>query len=445
MGRPIYCASGFVENLLMLWDNFKLAELTEVMRQQGDNVNVFVDLLNGVRVSELNAEDEHLLRSRFISKNSPDYPIEALHLLAENRPVLQHSQAMLDKLEGMSFLIPAIDEIPKNVTQRLVEDAQNRKQSETGGFALNLALKIGAKVMLTVNIDISDKLIIGQIGIVNNIAFKNGKPFKVYVKFFDNEAGLRKIASDNYAAHHKFVPIEQTEADIHINKNNLSSLAIKRTQFPLMLSWAVTVHKVQGLGVSEAVISFDLERQTKFNAGQMYVAMSRVKFLSGLHFTGSFNKIAIKADKRAFVEYERMRRHCVLSPLETLGGCSPDSLSICLLNTRSLQKHITDISCDKDLMDSDVLCLTETQLLPDHDTYAICSQLQEFRISLNSDVDKFRSIACCVKNSTLAASHEKFPGFSLLTISKQSFLDCNFTVGVFYRKHSNSLNLFLII
>ena len=50
------------------------------------------------------------------------------------------------------------------------------------------------------------------------------------------EAGLKKMSSDTYAIRVKCVPIEQVEADIHINKNNLSSPAIKRTQFPLMLS-----------------------------------------------------------------------------------------------------------------------------------------------------------------------------------------------------------------
>ena len=77
-----------MESLLKLWDSFVIAELTEVMRQQGENVNMFVDLLNSVRVAELNDQDELLLKSRFISKDSPDYPIDALHLFAENKPVL---------------------------------------------------------------------------------------------------------------------------------------------------------------------------------------------------------------------------------------------------------------------------------------------------------------------------------------------------------------------
>ena len=43
-----------------------------------------------------------------------------------------------------------------------------------------------------------------------------------------------------------------------------------------MLSWACTIHEVQGLSLNSTVISFDLEKQKLFNQGQIYVALSRV-------------------------------------------------------------------------------------------------------------------------------------------------------------------------
>ena len=81
-----------------------------------------------------------------------------------------------------------------------------------------------------------------------------------------------------------------------------SSPEIKRTQFPLMLAWACTVHKVQGKQFKECVISFDLLKQRSWNSGQMYVALSRVTSLDGLYLIGEYNSSAIKADPRATIE-----------------------------------------------------------------------------------------------------------------------------------------------
>ena len=65
----------------------------------------------------------------------------------------------------------------------LIQAAQNQRQTNTGGLAKLLKLKIGAKVMLTVNIDIQDCLINGQTGIIRHIEFVQGSAHKVYTKF----------------------------------------------------------------------------------------------------------------------------------------------------------------------------------------------------------------------------------------------------------------------
>ena len=137
-----------------------------------------------------------------------------------------------------------------------------------------------------------------------------------------------------------------------------------------------------------------------------------------------------------------MCQYSVLPPPESFGQITDNSLCICLLNTRSLQLHVQDILCDHEIMESDVLTLTETQLLPDHDISDICSKLHDFQLSFNSNEDKFCSIVCGIKLPTSIISHEKFPGFSLRKICKQGFLDTEICIGILYRKHNNSVNLF---
>ena len=57
-------------------------------------------------------------------------------------------------------------------------------------------------------------------------------------------------------------------------------------QFPITLTWACTVHNVQGLTLDKIVISFELVKQRFFNYGQVYVAISRSTTSEGIHILG---------------------------------------------------------------------------------------------------------------------------------------------------------------
>ena len=137
----------------------------------------------------------------------------------------------------------AMDQLPRGVTLSEEEPVSLRakKLADTGNLSSRLELKIGARVMLINNIDISDRLINGQTGVVKYIKSTAEKKKLKYVFFGDNQARLREIFHDDLSRRRQWVPIERTETSFSIRKK---SFTMKRTQFPLTLPYACTIHKV---------------------------------------------------------------------------------------------------------------------------------------------------------------------------------------------------------
>jgi len=70
-----------------------------------------------------------------------------------------------------------------------------------------------------------------------------------------------------------------------------------------MLAFGITVHKSQGLSLDSVIV--DAGPQT-FGCGIMYVALSRVTTLHGLHLV-DLDETKIKCDTKAVNEYNRLR------------------------------------------------------------------------------------------------------------------------------------------
>ena len=72
------------------------------------------------------------------------------------------------------------------------------------------------------------------------------------------------------------------------------------SQLPLILAWALTIHKSQGATLDAAEIDVG---SGIFECGQTYVALSRVKNLGGLYLT-SFDVSKIRINKKVKEFYE---------------------------------------------------------------------------------------------------------------------------------------------
>ena len=82
------------------------------------------------------------------------------------------------------------------ISDRKLENVQNRKLSETGNIANILKLKVDAQVMLLSNIDIEDRLVNGLVGQVKYFKIVNGEVKVIYVKSDDATAGRNLMHSD---------------------------------------------------------------------------------------------------------------------------------------------------------------------------------------------------------------------------------------------------------
>ena len=320
---------------------------------------------------------------------------------------------MLNSLDNPLIVIDTIDQVPKEVPFRIYEIIKNLNQSKTGGLAFQLSLKIGARIMLTSNVDISDKLINGQIGTIVNIVTSNHSIKTIYIEFDNDNVGINKMQSDRLAQQLNAVPIERVTTEIRTNEKKLSYPVIKRTQFPLMLSWACTVHKVQGLSLKEVVVSFELHKQRSFNNGQMYVALSRVTSLQGLYLIGKFNSNAIAVDKKAKNEYEYLREN---QSINFYADPECNILSLVVCNVRSLRKHFKDLSCDKRLSFCDIIFCTETQLTSNECMEEL--MINGFKLTCNNACKhRFSSLAVYYKRKIEVLDHFMIDGFSVLEIS----------------------------
>ena len=105
---------------------------------------------------------------------------------------------------------------------------------ETGAVARILELKVNARVMLTFNTDVLDKLSNGQIGTVFHIKLDTNQAItKIYIKFDDDSAVLRGLGTDKFSRQNNCIPIDRVEARIRVRQQNYLPLKQKGHNFLL--------------------------------------------------------------------------------------------------------------------------------------------------------------------------------------------------------------------
>ncbi|XP_058495553.1 ATP-dependent DNA helicase PIF1-like [Solea solea] len=266
-GKPLYVEDFNID----LWSLFSVVQLTEVVRKKD---TVFAELLNRVRTHR---KKTPMLKSDVdILKHCETGEVSsALHIYATTQQVNEHNIQRLYDVCRDYVTIEAQDFQNNGRTGKLELIQGHHAKAKNTSLAEQLLLGEGARVMLCQNVDVSDGLVNGACGVITQIVQSEGVKFPkmVYVKFDDENVGAeRRRQSPSVSAELVGSTAFAPEEERVCKKGGL------RRQYPLKLAWACTIHKVQGITVDDVVVCFE----RIFAGGQAYVALSRVRSLSGL-------------------------------------------------------------------------------------------------------------------------------------------------------------------
>ena len=291
-----------------LWDVFKFRQLNTNHRQQGNENQKWRALLDHARYGMLSANDIGYLNERMIDtsgcKLQGDYldryvtkflecekeGLGPVCLLPANKMVKEFNRAVMQKKGEVPETIKSFDtfscrnEKLLSATKKILPDLESDK---TGGLEAELDLAINTRVMLRVNDKRTPGLINGARGTVNEIIKKTTRTGLVATQIVVKFDGIDKVQT-----------IERIERKFQV----LPNCYVYRKMFPLINSYAMTIHKSQSLSLP--CVFADLGDRI-FADGMSYVALSRCLRHSGLYLL-NFKPESVKASNKACKEYGRL-------------------------------------------------------------------------------------------------------------------------------------------
>lgn len=223
---------------------FQTINLTQIYRQKDD---WFISYLENIRLGNLSQKRwENLLSWKQKEPKWPQDGIKPVNLFATKKEANGINEQELTKLEGESrFFVAEKQEWKKGKLEELIKSC----------LAVgNLELKIGTQVMLIFNWH-EMKLVNGSQGVV--VGFASHGRYWPIVKFTDGrELVIKKHCWEKIEGYYE---------------NGKPYIVAKYSQIPLILSWAMTIHKSQGQTIER--LRVDLSKC--FMSGQIYTALSR--------------------------------------------------------------------------------------------------------------------------------------------------------------------------
>merc|ERR1712136_402799 len=263
----------------------KIVELKEIFRQSDQK---FVKILQNLRYGRCTPEISQILKKTATNKlEVTKQGVLATKLFTHNRDVDYTNQVHLKRLEAPLEYYDATD-----------SDTNHSKMisSLCPSAPSKIELCVGAQVMVTKNLNVSAGLVNGARGVVTGFDRRGTDKLMPRVKFVTGAEATLKPEK---------WPVKLGNGEV-----------VFRYQLPLKLAWAISIHKSQGMTLD--LVEMSLSRV--FEAGQVYVALSRAKALDSIRIT-DFDPSTVRANKDVLTYYKSIGESSISS-----GALAPATL-----------------------------------------------------------------------------------------------------------------------
>ena len=239
-------------------------EFVKVYRQKDD---VFLGILDSIRFNRVSYGELSVL-NKCVDRPIPSNE-RIITLCTRNDEASKINLSKLNFLDSEEFCFDA------KVEGDIKLDANLPAEKK-------LSLKYGAQVIFVRN-DLYRRWVNGNIGTISKLSQD-----EIQVVTESGEYKVSPVSWESYKYEYNSK-----------EKKIVKTLVGTYTQFPLKLSWAITIHKSQGMTFDKMIL--DLSRGV-FSKGQLYVALSRVRSLDGLFLVKpvSFGHIGTSEEVIAF-------------------------------------------------------------------------------------------------------------------------------------------------
>jgi len=274
---PYFYSAGVFSSLEM-----EFVELEKIYRQHDDT---FIRLLNAIRNNSITEDDLTLLNQRCLPDFEPPPDEFYIYLTTTNALAEEVNNRQLTRLNGTLYTF----------TGR-IEGEFGREYLPT---AVDLQVKEGAQIMM-LNNDAEGRWVNGSIGKILDILPGRNSEHIVVAELADG--GVVEITPYTWEIFRFFAEDGQLKSEV----------VGRFRQYPLMLAWAVTIHKSQGKTFDRVIIDIG---KGAFAHGQTYVALSRCTTLDGIVLRRPILKKHVLMDYRVLkflthFQYKKAEESC---------------------------------------------------------------------------------------------------------------------------------------